>query len=247
MAEPPISYARRLAEIFLSEYNKDHDTNFQWIDEKSYKGKDGDVDIILFDDKEELTIQHTRAVADPIIEYVKPSKIWNTLKLLEEQLIARPEIPPIHIMISMHNPPSTKEETVLLSIWLTQLIEEKTISESLSLYKYDKDDEAILPYISKHVSWLNILPMLPEDGKKIGFSYGSSEEKIKNMLTDAQRIIQAISKKLNSKHLLLVEAGSWGVYESQIEEIVEYSKTTKLKEIWVVEPFLQQERAFRVK
>lgn len=252
MAEHSEAETKELAEIFSQGYNKQHKTNYSWVDGKSYVGKNGIADdFVLFDGKKSLGVQLTRAVENQERDFIRHRNADRVIAMLLESL-KEWGANHLYIHINFEHQPQEEEQARQLAYWLNFFIREKSKrgSRELNYYTYDASfDNQFLKRITSYVSDFRILPSPDRDGAVVGWS--TSKEYPEPHLDDEQRVTAAVAKKAeryqDKSVTILVDAFKSPIFDFYIPLIEESVKDLKVGEVWIVENFIGNQRVIRVK
>ncbi|MBU4321235.1 MAG: hypothetical protein L6246_01175 [Thermodesulfovibrionales bacterium] len=248
MAEYTFEETKRIALIFVEQYNKDNNTNFSWDDERSYQPEEP-YDFKMFDGKKELGVQIVKAVADPDREFIRPNKARVVVEDLRKRLKGT-NLPSLSIYLNFENPPRTEEDTQKAVWWLDYFIQEK-VKDSIKLcyFRYDASfDEQFLPKIRKFISEIEIVPIESVENH-IRIIWGCSKSYPEPWLDDEQRVLIATQKKEKkySDVILLIDSGTFPIDDFYIPLIKNSIEQSKIKEIWIVNDFMTHRMTVRVK
>jgi hypothetical protein len=248
MPEHTLEKTKEIAQIFSKQYNLENNSNYQWIDNRSYQPGEP-YDFKLFDNDKEIGIQLTRAVADEVREFIRPKLAGEVIKGLLASL-KQSGLPPLFIYLNFHKPPKKKEDIKEAVYWLHFFITQKTINATRANYfnYHSHFDDQFLPKIKEYVDQIEISPRPDKQGIEImfGWSKGFGEP----WLDDEQRVLKEVKKKeiKYTDIILLMDSNSFPISDFYISIIKESLVNSKIKEIWLVDNFqMPKSRAVRVK
>jgi hypothetical protein len=247
MAEPTNEEKELLATIFATEYNLENATSYSWEAERSLIPEEP-YDFKLFEGGQVLGIQMVRgAVADPDKAYARPRYATKVVDQLRAILQTK-EMPSVYIYLNFPNPPKKREQTEQLVQDLANFIYIHSLKE-LPYFadEWNKDD--VLPsQIKGYVSDLSIEPR-PDGitGFRISFSWASG--KLEGAFDSEQKILGAVKRKEGKYDhvILLIDPVNWPVEDGEIPFIREALAGSPIREIWVVNNFVGNQKAIRVK
>lgn len=248
MAEPSIEETKTLASIFTDGYNKVNGTDFVWDNERSYQPKEP-FDFILYSHQKELGVQIVRAVGDGDKEYARPKRCDKVVDKLRKRLEENNFVPSISVYLNFFNPP--KDDEIEDAVyWLEFFISEKAVNGwRKGYFSYDESfDGEYLKQITKWVNDIDIAP-LELQKKHIRFIYGYSKREVEPLVSDDVRVVNAVNKKarLYTDVILLVDSGTMPIFDFYIPVIRNSLASSKFEEIWVVNNFITQRKAERVR
>ena len=247
MAEPTNEEKELLATIFATEYNRENATNYRWEDKRSLIPEEP-YDFKLFEGGQVLGVQMVRgAMADPDKAYARPRYATKVIDQLRAILQTK-EIPSVYIYLNFPNPPKKREQTERLAQDLADFI--ITCSrEKLPYSVNEKDTDGSFPAkIKGYVSELSIDPRSDGmTGCRISFSWGSG--KLEGAFDSKQKILGAVKRKEGKYDhvILLIDPVNWPVEDDEIPIIKDALAENSIKEIWVVNNFVGNQKAIRVK
>jgi len=247
MAEPTNEEKERLATIFATEYNRENATNYRWEDKKSLIPKEP-YDFKLFEGGRVLGVQMVRgAVSDPDKAYARPGYATKVVDQLRTILQTR-EMPSVYIYLNFPNPPKKREQTERLAQDLAEFIYTCSLKELPYFADEWNKDDAFPATIKDYVSDLSIEPCRDGiTGFWISFSWASG--KLEGAFDSEQKILGAVKRKEGKYDhvILLIDPVNWPVEDGEIPFIREALAGSPIREIWVVNNFVGNQKAMRVK
>jgi hypothetical protein len=247
MAEPTNEEKEQLATIFATAYNRENATSYKWEDEKSLTPEEP-YDFRLFEGQRVLGVQMIRgAVADTDKAYARPKYATKVVDQLRAVLQTR-EMPSVDIYLNFPNPPKKREQTDLLAQDLADFIYTCSLKELPYFADEWSEDETFPSTIKDYVSDVSIAS-LPDGivGFRITFSWASG--KLEGAFDSEQKILGAVRRKEGKydQVILLIDSVSWPVEDGEIPFIRDALVGSPIKEIWVVNNFVGNQKAMRVK
>lgn len=247
MAEPSPTEIKQLAQIFADAYNNERGASFSWDETRSLIQEEP-FDFKLFDGKKVLGVQLVRAaVADPDKVYARPEYAQRVIDRLLPKL-KDANLPPLLVYINFPNPPKKQSQIDDTVFWLEQVITRSCLNK-LNYFTYEKVFEnTFLKDILEFVDEISIEPN-PYRTQGITFITMTSKRTLEGSLDDEQRVVGAVRQK-EKKYtdvILLVDAAHSPVDDIYIPQIKSSLSQSRMKEIWVVNNFLNDQRAIRVK
>jgi hypothetical protein len=253
MAEPSEEYLKKITEIFLSDYNEEHKTDFQWNDKKSYVAKGNETpwaDAIVFDGKKQLYLQHKEVVWDEKHHKARASYANKLVNHLIDYLhrMGLDEYT-IHVNIHPTRIPSSNRGLHEIAFNLEHLIKlrnRKTFSARQPVFSYDKDDDIFLSKLKEVFSYIHIFHSPGK--KKPGFGFGWSTGEIRPLPHYGDVVTALIERKAtNDKDVVLLLDATTAIDEYDMSLIENGLKNEPInQEVWIVENFFGKERASRL-
>lgn len=245
MSEYNFKETESIAEIFLKGYNSINNTEFKWDAKKSYQASEP-YDFTAFYGKEKLGVQITRAVGDANKEFIRCLKANKIIEELEKQL-EKEGVMPISIYLNFSKLPN-KVDFKKVVYWLSFIIKQKVSDDpKLTYFSYNRDfDDKYLKNILEFVSCISISPINDRKDKSI-FAYGFSDSP---KLPDTQtRVISVIEKKAKkySDVILCVDSGAYPIDNIRISAIKASLVEIDVEEVWIINDFLGNKNAIKVK
>jgi len=247
MAEHTNEEKKMFANSFASVYNNENGTNYRWEDEKSLTPEEP-YDFKLFDEGRVLGVQMVRGVvADTDKVYARPGYATKVVDLLRTILQTK-EMLSVCIFLNFPKPPKKREQIEQLAHHLAEVIYTCCLGELPYLANEENFDEPFLSTMKDYVSEIHI--ELRTDGET-GFqvSFGWSSGKLEGAFDSKQKILGAEKRKRGKYDhvILLVDPVNWPVEDYEISSIKNALVGSPIKEIWIVNNFVGNQRAIRVK
>lgn len=253
MAEPSEDYLKKIVEIFLTSYNKEHGTNFGWKNKESYVAKESKTpwaDAIAFDDNEKLYIQHKEVVWDEKHHKARASYAEKLVSHLIDHLhrIGLDEYT-IHVNIHPARIPTSDRGLHEIAFNLEHLIrirDRKKFSARLPVFSYDKYDDIFLPKLKEIFSYIHIFHSPGQ--KKPVFGFGWSTGEIRPLPHYGDVVVSLIEKKVtNDMDIILLLDATTTIDDYDMSLIENGLKNERIsQEVWIVENFIGREKVTRI-
>lgn len=253
MAEPSEKYLKKITEILLVDYNKEHNTNFIWRDGTSYVAK-GDktpwADAIVFDGDKELYIQHKEVVWDEKHHKARASYAKKLVTHLENHLhsVGLDEYR-IHVNIYPSIIPTSDKDLHEISFNLERLIRLKNKKSFLleqPVFSYDKDEDIFFPKLKKVFSYIHVFQS--SSLKKPVFVFGWSTGEIRPLPHYGDVVTSLIENKTTTDNDIVLLLDATTIINEYDLSLIENGLKNKHinQEVWIVENFIGKEKATRL-